>query len=482
MEDMKTELIVNGRCSSMIPVTKGIFQGSVLSPLLFEIWIDELCGLLNSFGTDDNLPVALFYVDDIVLKAATRRQAQDLLDVCEAWLTSRRAKFNLQKCYLLKIKNDLMPQYLENPLVMYEERLVMVDEEEYLGIPTTSKGAKWNKLLRKQIDEALKVLNMFKVVGEGWPEWIRLILVKTFCLSKFNYCSPCTKIWLELNERTEEAKKLNEDIESLDKQILMYIFRTTLYRPLHLMRSMIQLDTIQKQLETMRLMVIEQVQRLHSENPWHKVKSALGLSSLLSTNLYLPRLQHCAPIVLEHQRMMRSLPVRDQVNLKMYLKIKKADRLRYENTGKLQHYILGKARTEIWMPEKLLFVRNAEQRKLMIDWRRGLPFTKRICPVCNETFNRRHLTDCDFQLRVPNNFYNENLHANWIGELEQITEDNVTHKWLKPGEDIQYTIIDSLLNNSLFDLAYLWLSWLERTLPTLNQLTSTQVTTTQEIS
>ena len=464
-EKMETQLVVNGRCLSPIKVTKGIFQGSVLSPLLFEIWIDELCQLVNSFEQSDSLPLALFYVDDIVIKAQSREQAQSLLNICEKWLTSKRAKFNLTKSYLLRVKNDLMPQYVENPLTMYNELLLVVDEEEYLGVPTSRSGAKWNKLLSKQVDEARKVLNLFKVVGEGWPEWIRLILVKTFCLSKFNYCAPCTKIWLDVNNGMKASESLKKDIELLDKDLIMFIFQTTLNRPISVMRDMVQLDPILHQLGTMRSMVIEQVQRLSADNPWHKVKAKQALGSHLRQDHYLLKLHHSSEGAREYQRRVTTAAEQGRVSMKTFFKLQKYYRLHYGGGSKLEHYILAKSRKDIWMPEKLIYYKDCLSRKMMIDWRRNLLFTGRSCLVCSGDFNRRHLIDCEYQLIAPLTFYNENLHRQWFEETEYLEQDNEIHGWCKPSDRIIYTIIDSLINNASFELAYHWLLWLESNLP-----------------
>jgi hypothetical protein len=278
---------------------------------------------------------------------------------------------------------------------------------------------------------------------------------------------------MDLNTTSDDAMQIQDDVANLDQQILLYVFQTTLHQPRHLMRSMIQLDTIDKQLSLMRHMVIEQVQRLHPDNPWRAVKIKLGNSSVLRSNCYLPRLHHSTQPVLEYQRLMRDVPASKRIPMKLHFKLKKAERLQYNNTGKLQHYILPMARKHPWMAEKLLYYKDNTKRKKLIDWRRGLSLRNRKCIACNNSFNRRHLTDCDYQLLVPPSLYNENLHAHWMNELETVIEDNTSHKWLKPDENIQYTIIDSLLNNSLFNLAHEWIKWLEDNLPTNNQLPAT---------
>ena len=465
MDQMHTQLIVNGRASKPIKVSKGIFQGSVLSPLLFELWIDELCELLDAMKPDDNLPVALFYVDDVVLKTHLRRLMQDLLDICETWMTSRGAKFNVEKCYLLNPKPELLPQIESSPLLLYDKPIIVTQEEEYLGVPTSSRGARWNKLLMKQFQEAVKVFHFFKAVGDGWPEWVRLILVKTFCYSKFNYCSPCTKLWLELHNDTREAATFREMLNGLDEEILYFIFQTTLPQSSNVMRDMIQLDKTWFHIGEQRDMVIEQVQRLSKEHPWHVLKQRFGTSSVMRNDYYLPRLHHSSESVREYHRLNPTAAERQRVSLKAFFKITKYYRLHYETDGRLHHMILAKARKTLHSPDKIIFIKDFVQRKMCIDWRRNLLFNRRKCAACSEIFNRRHLIDCDYQLLVPDSLYNESIHRTWLDECDFLAEDDAIHDWSK-GARIIYTVIDSLLNNAAFDLAYQWLSWLSDNLPT----------------
>ena len=42
-----TQVAVNGKLTSPIPLHRGLFQGSILSPLLFDVFIDDLAEQLN---------------------------------------------------------------------------------------------------------------------------------------------------------------------------------------------------------------------------------------------------------------------------------------------------------------------------------------------------------------------------------------------------------------------------------------------------
>ena len=58
---------MNGQLSNSVPILKGLFQGSVLSPWLFAIFIDDLAAAIN--GVDPTVPPKAFlFADDIQLR------------------------------------------------------------------------------------------------------------------------------------------------------------------------------------------------------------------------------------------------------------------------------------------------------------------------------------------------------------------------------------------------------------------------------
>ena len=81
----------NGSYSKLygVTLTRGTRQGNVLSPYLFNIFINQLLLDLNNCDADirigDTLYNSMAYADDITLFSTNVRDLQNLIDVCVAY-------------------------------------------------------------------------------------------------------------------------------------------------------------------------------------------------------------------------------------------------------------------------------------------------------------------------------------------------------------------------------------------------------------
>ena len=112
---MRATMLLNGEYNEFFSVTKGTRQGSMLSPYLFNIFIDELMENLESclYGIrigSLSLNTA-GYADDIALIASTMTNLQQLVNICYHYSSKWRFVFGPSKSKCIKMYKRILHQW-----------------------------------------------------------------------------------------------------------------------------------------------------------------------------------------------------------------------------------------------------------------------------------------------------------------------------------------------------------------------------------
>ena len=180
LKDRKQRVVLDGVASGWTNVMSGVPQGSVLGPLLFTIFINDLDdGLWNSVKK---------FADDTKLfgKAGTDDQVNSLkedLGKLLTWADNWLMKFNIEKCKVMHLgtKNRCMKY------VMDGKELQVVKEEKDLGIYFENNFKVSNQCL-KAAKKGNQVLGMIARAFTCKNKVIMLNLYKSLVRPHLEYC------------------------------------------------------------------------------------------------------------------------------------------------------------------------------------------------------------------------------------------------------------------------------------------------------
>ena len=223
------KVVLEGECSSEVPVTSGVPQGSVLGPLLFLLYINDLPDTITS-------QVRLFADDTAVYLAIDNMEdcstLQKDLDKLAKWEETWDMEFNPSKCVVLSITRNKKKIAFDYKL--HGQILECVDNAKYLGI-TLSKDLSWNKHIDNITSSAHNTLSFLSRNIRTKNSQIREVAYKTLVRPQVEYAStlwsPHTQLGIQKVEKVQRRaarwvssdysyySSVNSMIKDLDWQI-----------------------------------------------------------------------------------------------------------------------------------------------------------------------------------------------------------------------------------------------------------------------
>ena len=178
-------VVINGTFSQWLPVLSEVPQGSVLGPLLFLLYVDDIhhCvsySLVQMFADDIALYREIIFPSD-------RQLLQDDLNQVYPWSCKWFLNLNSSKCDSMCISHKHSP-----PLAQYQlggHQLFTKSTIRYLGIYINS-HLKWNDHVKSITAKSSRTLNHLRHALYTCPSFVKALVYKGIVCPLLEYASP----------------------------------------------------------------------------------------------------------------------------------------------------------------------------------------------------------------------------------------------------------------------------------------------------
>ena len=214
LKGRKQRTRVNGAYSSWREILSGVPQGSILGPLLFNVFINDIFYFLNKANianfADDNTP---YCIERDIMTLLVNLEA-DTFSVLN-WFRINEMKPNQGKCHLMVAEVDHR-NYDSKSFIFLEGAFLESEEQvRLLGVDIDQK-LKFEEHLNTIISEANKKLNALMRVSKFMSQDRLRILLKAFIESLFNYCP---LLWMF------QSITLNKKLNKLHMRALRVVYK-----------------------------------------------------------------------------------------------------------------------------------------------------------------------------------------------------------------------------------------------------------------
>jgi len=197
-------VVVDGEQSSDARVRSGVPQGTVLGPLMFLLYINDIGDKIS-----DNTNIRLFADDSLLYRETGNNPDSDTLqhdlDKLVEWSSTWQMNFHPMKCYHLRISRKKVP--LDTHYTMLGHTLERVDHYPYLGVEISG-DLSWNKHITKVTSKAQRALGFVRRNLSSTPRPVKVQMYRALVRPHLEYAAaawdPYTQknIWeLEMVQR-----------------------------------------------------------------------------------------------------------------------------------------------------------------------------------------------------------------------------------------------------------------------------------------
>ena len=266
------QVVVGGKRSHAFHIESGVLQGSVLSPCLYSIFLDDLAknlSFLPKVQVGSTQINCTMYADDIALFATEPGTLQILLKKCEDHARANRYQFSVGKCEIISASDF--------PFEIDQLPLPRTEIFKYLGVEISNKGIDYKSFVKRRCEEAISAANRLIGMGMnlgGFSPYACCTLYKVFIRPKLE-ASMCILAPL---------KNISDTLEKTQTGILRRILRAGKTSIGVIIRSILQMPSMQHRIKWLRTRYVRRFQHLLEDAHILKLASQ-GISSWINRKL-----------------------------------------------------------------------------------------------------------------------------------------------------------------------------------------------------
>ena len=204
LKNRKQCVKIGSICSPFLDIYKGVPQGSILGPVLFNIFVNDIFHFISksdlyNYADDNTLSYSSSDLQDV--KNTLEQESSILIK----WFSDNHMKANPDKFQAVAIGSKTQKENITFNLDGNE--ILCEDEVKLLGVTFDFK-LNFNSHISSVCKKASQQLNVLKRIGNNLSKLGKITIYYSFILANFNYCP---LVWHFCNEsNTKKLEKIQE--------------------------------------------------------------------------------------------------------------------------------------------------------------------------------------------------------------------------------------------------------------------------------
>lgn len=186
LSSRQQKVLINNHSSCFKPVSAGVPQGSILGPLLFCIYINDLANIDSSANI-------IMYADDTTMLLSAKNQSDvfrvsnELLDKLSRWsrVNSLTINANKTKAVLFRPRNRTV--HCQHTLKLGNSEIEIVPTVKCLGV-VFEQHMSWNAHVDLVLSKLSRITGVLSKLRFCLPKSVKLVLYRAMFLSHLQYC------------------------------------------------------------------------------------------------------------------------------------------------------------------------------------------------------------------------------------------------------------------------------------------------------